>query len=264
MPQNLGIKPFSVILHRHCIDTGSIKSGDYSFFADIAEQRDLGALILGQRMLAAAQQNIGLDAKAGQLADRMLGRLGLEFPCRRNIGHKCYMDRAGHLAAQLVAQLAQRFDERQSFDITDGPADFAQHEIEVLGFLQGELLDRIGDMRDHLDCRAKVIAATLTSDDVLVNPARGDVVRLAGRNTGEALVMPEVEISLRAVVGHIDLAVLVRAHRPRVDVQIGIELADSHAKTPRLQQCCKACCHKTFAERGDHAAGDKNVPRHGS
>src|SRR3546814_13552048 len=56
---------------------------------------------------------------------------------------------------------------------------------------------------------------------------------------------------------------LFRSHRPRIDVQIGIELANPHAKSPRLQQGREACRHQTFAKGGDHAAGDENEPRHG-
>src|SRR3546814_1879373 len=63
--------------------------------------------------------------------------------------------------------------------------------------------------------------------------------------------MAQVEVGLRPVVGHIDLAVLIGRHRPRIDVQIGIELANPHAKSPRLQQGREACRHQTFAKRSE-------------
>src|SRR3546814_8594633 len=44
---------------------------------------------------------------------------------------------------------------------------------------------------------------------------------------------------------------------------LGIELPDANAVTPRLQQSREASRHQTFAKGGDHAAGDKNEPRHG-
>ena len=40
----------------------------------------------------------------------------------------------------------------------------------------------------------------------------------------EALVVADVEVGLGAVLGHEDLAVLERAHRARVDVQVRVEL----------------------------------------
>ena len=43
------------------------------------------------------------------------------------------------------------------------------------------------------------------------------------RRVGEPLVMPQVQVGLRAVVRDVDLAVLVRAHGPRVDVDVRVE-----------------------------------------
>jgi hypothetical protein len=45
----------------------------------------------------------------------------------------------------------------------------------------------------------------------------------------------EVEIGLGAVVGDEYLAVLVRRHRARVDVEIGVELAEPDGVAARLQ-----------------------------
>ena len=64
---------------------------------------------------------------------------------------------------------------------------------------------------------------------------------LRARDAGEALVVAEVEVGLRAVVGDVDFAVLIRAHRARIDVQVGIELAQADFEAPRLQQRPKSC-----------------------
>jgi hypothetical protein len=124
------------------------------------------------------------------------------------------VDRQRLGARALVPELANRLDEGQRFDVADGAADLAQDEVEVGVEVGGdELLDRIGDVRDDLDGGAEIVAAPLALDDALVDPARGHVVALAGRDAGEALVMAEVEIGLGAVVRHIDFAVLVGRHR---------------------------------------------------
>ncbi len=75
--------------------------------------------------------------------------------------------------------------------------------------------------------------------------------------------MAEVEIGLGAIIGDEHLAVLVGAHRARIDVQIRVELAQPHAIAARLQQGCQRRAGDAFAQRGDHAAGDEYVPRHG-
>ena len=123
-----------------------------------------------------------------------------------------------------------------------------EHEVEALVAVADEILDRVGDVRDHLDGGAEIVAAPLLGDDVLVDAAGGDVVLARSPDAGEALVMAEVEVGLGAVVGDEDLAVLVRAHRPRIDVEIGVELAqadrDSRApaaarRAPRRRGPCQ-------------------------
>ena len=51
----------------------------------------------------------------------------------------------------------------------------------------------------------------------------------------EALIVSQVQIRLRAVVGDEHLAVLVRAHGSRVYIQVRIEFLVSHPQTALLQ-----------------------------
>ena len=44
---------------------------------DVAQQGDLALQALGDGRVAAADDDVGLDAPAAQLGDRVLGRLGL-------------------------------------------------------------------------------------------------------------------------------------------------------------------------------------------
>jgi len=57
--------------------------------------------------------------------------------------------------------------------------------------------------------------------------------------------------------------VLGRAHGAGIDVQIGIELAQAHAKAASLEECSEGRRCQSFAKRGDHAASDENISRHG-
>ena len=131
-------------------------------------------------------------------------------------------------ARQVVAELADRLEERQALDVADRAADLAEDEIEILIAVEDERLDRVGDVRDHLHRGAEIVAAPLLGDDVLVDAAGGDVVHAVRRPAGEALVVAEVEVGLGAVVGDEHLAVLVGAHRPRIDVEVGVELPQPH------------------------------------
>ena len=77
-----------------------------------------------------------------------------------------------HVAdADLVAELANRLEERQALDVADGAADLAQHEVEIVGLGERERLDRVGDVRDDLDRGAEIVAAALLLDDVVVDAA---------------------------------------------------------------------------------------------
>ena len=87
--------------------------------------------------------------------------------------------------------------------------------------------------------------------------------RVAGP-AGEALVMAEIEIGFGAVIGDEDLAVLIGRHRARIDIEIGVELAQPHLVAARLQHRAERRGSETLAKRGNHAAGDEDVPRHGA
>ena len=142
-----------------------------------------------------------------------------------------------HVAArQIVAELADRLEERQALDVADRAADLDQHEVDPLVALDDEVLDGVGDMRDHLHRRAEKVAAPLLGDQLLIDAARGDVVLPVGVAAGEAFVMAEIEVGLGPVVGDEHFAVLGRAHRARVDVEIGVELAQADRIAARLQE----------------------------
>jgi hypothetical protein len=64
----------------------------------------------------------------------------------------------------------------------------------------------------------------------------------------EALVVPDVEVGLGAVLGDEDLAVLEGAHRPRVDVQVRVELLNLNLEAARLQQPAEGGSGDALAE----------------
>ena len=124
---------------------------------------------------------------------------------------------------------------------------------------QDPVLDLVGDVRDHLDGVAEVVAAALLGDHLGVDLTGGDVGDLAEVGVEEPLVVADVEVGLGAVVGDEDLAVLERVHRPGIDVEVGVELLHGHAETARLQQAAEAGGRQPLAERGGDASGDEYV-----
>ena len=263
MPADLGIEAFGVIGRGHLINGVDVEGLDHRLGPQIAEQRDLAPGFPGNFAVAAAEQDAGLDADALQLLDRMLGRLGLELAGRGDPGHQGQMHEEGAARSELVAELADRLQEGQALDIADGAADLADQEIDILDIGAHEILDGVGDMGNHLHRGAEIVAPALLGDHRGIDAARGDIVAAPAGNAREALVMAEIEIGLCPVIGDIDLTMLGRAHRPGIDIEIGIELAQPHLESTRLQQSTECCCRDAFAKGGDHAAGDEDEPRHG-
>jgi hypothetical protein len=149
------------------------------------------------RTFGAAEQDVGLDAVAGQLTDAVLGRLGLQLARGGEVGHQRGVDKRRSAAAKVVAKLADCLDEGQAFDVADRAANLANDEVEPGRVGKREFLDRVGDVGNDLDGGAEVVAAPLTGDDALVDAARGYVVRLLGGNAGVALVMAKIEVGSR-------------------------------------------------------------------
>ena len=133
--------------------------------------------------------------------------------------------------------LPNRLQERQAFDVADGAAQFGDHDINARAsqFEYGSF-DFVGDVRDDLDRFAEINTATFLLDDVQID-SPGRLVRFPReRAVGESLIVTEVEVCLGSVVEDVDLAVLVRAHRARVDVDVRVEFLQSNAQAPPLQQ----------------------------
>ena len=116
----------------HIIDRGHIARLNHRCLPHVAEQRKLAPLLLRDRPVGAHQQDVGGDADRAQLLDGVLGRLGLQLAGRGDVGHQRQVDVDGVGARQLVAELADRLEERQALDVADGAADLHQDEVDPL------------------------------------------------------------------------------------------------------------------------------------
>src|SRR5690606_30195777 len=71
------------------------------------------------------------------------------------------------------------------------------------------------------------------------------------------------EIRFGPIVRDVDLPVLIGAHGPRVDVQIGIQLAQPDLEPSCLEQRTESRRGQALPQGGYHAARDENEPRRG-
>ena len=78
---------------------------DDGFHVHVAEQRDFFLHVLGNRAVAAAQQNVGLDTDGPQFLHAVLRRFGLELLRRADPGDQRDVHETRVIAPELVAEL---------------------------------------------------------------------------------------------------------------------------------------------------------------
>ena len=176
------IQTFAVIGQRGVVNGAQVLRRNHRLRADVAEQRQFFTFLLA-----------GSDPRSGrpecQAPDRWSATLSPSavsawFSTRRDgldVGQQRQVHETGTDHAAILAELTDRLEKGQALDIADGAADFAEHEINLILANGDEILDLVGDMRDHLNGFAKVVAATFFFQNVGINPARADRVGLARR-----------------------------------------------------------------------------------
>ena len=215
----------------------------------------------GTVAVAAAKQKIGLNSDGKQLLHGMLRRLGFQFAGRGDERHQRHVHEDEIFRTEFQPHLPDRFEERKRFDVADRAADFDDHHVGIDGDLAERSFDFVGDVRNHLHGLAQVIAAPLLREDGLVDSAGGPVVIARKFGVGEPLVVSEVEVGFGAVVGDVHFAVLIRAHRARIHVQVGIAFLEGNSETPAFEQAAnRRRCH-AFAQGGYNTTGNKNILR---
>src|SRR6202012_1752350 len=96
----------------------------------------------------------------------------------------------------------------QGLDVADRPPNLDNRHVGVGGHLAHGVLDFVGYVGNNLHCLAQVVPAAFLGDDLLVDPAGGQIVVTAQPGMGEALVVPQIEVRFRPVVGNENLTVL--------------------------------------------------------
>ena len=131
---------------------------------------------------------------------------------------------------------------RLALDVTNRAADLRDDHVR-LSVIHGVQppLDLVGHMGDDLHRAAQIAALPFPVQHRPEDLSGGNGAVAGQRLIHEALIVSQVQIRLRAVVGDEHLAVLVRAHGPRVYIQVRIELLVSHPQTALLQQPAQRC-----------------------
>ena len=192
----------------------------------------------------------------------MLGGLGFVLARSAQVGNQRKVNVEAVVAPKVRLELANGLKEGQAFNIAHRTADFDNRNVwRVFTFRKGEhhSFDLVGDVRNNLHGAAQVIAATFLGDNLIVNGTRSGVVLARHGHVEIALVVPEIQIRFRAVVGNEYLAVLERVHGAGVNIDVRIKLLNGYSQPARLQQRAQRRSRKALAQRRQHAARHKNV-----
>ena len=247
---------------RRLVEDGQRQVLDDAVRLHVAEARDLAEDALVRDLLIHAQHDhVRRDAHALQLLDGVLRGLGLVLAGGLEVRHERHMDVQRVLPSDLQAHLADRLQEGLALDVADGAADLGDHHVRVrlVAHAVNEALDLVGDVRNGLHRAAQIAALAFAGDDIGIHLAGGEVGELVEILVDKALVMAQIQVRLRAVLGHIDLAMLIRAHRARVHVDVRIQLLRGHLQAARLEQPAQRGRRDALAQTRDNAACHKDV-----
>ena len=228
-----------LLLHAegHLVNRGLVDALHHCVGRHVAKVGHLLAQAGREFVLGAEHEDVGLNTEALQLLDGVLRGLRFQFAGGGEIGHVSEVHAHG-ISAQFPFKLANGLEEGQAFDVAHRAADFRNHKVVVvfLAEIEHVALNLVSDVRDYLNGLAEVVAAAFFLDDALVDAPRGDVVVARSLNARKAFVVTEVEVGFLPVVGNVALAVLVRVKRPRVNINVGVELLNGNVETSGLQQ----------------------------
>ena len=111
------------------VDRRHVDGVHHGGLVDVAHERDLALVRLGDGPVAAQHERVGLDADRAQGGDGVLRRLGLLLARGAHERHERDVHEEHVLAAELVAHLAGGLDERLRLDVADGAADLGDDHV---------------------------------------------------------------------------------------------------------------------------------------
>ena len=98
----------------------------------VAEQGDFPADVVGDGRVAAAHQNVGLNAQGEQLLHGMLSGLGLQLPGAGDLDDQRNVDEQHIALGPLGRHLADGLQKGLALDIAHGAADFGDDHVHVV------------------------------------------------------------------------------------------------------------------------------------
>ena len=182
---------------------GTDDSGDIH----ITEGGDLALGGKRDRQGASADDQISFETEFTQCFHGVLRRFRLEVThrvCRK----KGYVNKNKIAVAVLPVHLTDRLKERHTFNITDRSSYLDNTDLRVVAVLVGpafcgmfdSVFDLVGDVRNNLNGRSKIIAVALFLNNRGVDLSGGQIVIPGKLDVKEPLIVSQIKVSLTAVL----------------------------------------------------------------
>ena len=144
------------------------------------------------------------------------------------------MDQNGIFMSDLMLKLADCLKKRLAFDIADGTAHFDNRDPILAGIVIKAAFDLIGDMRDDLYRTSAEVTVAFFLEYGPVNFSGCHIGIAVEAFVNETLVVPKVQVCLRAVVCDEDFPVLDRVHGSRIHIDVRIKFLHGDFVPSRL------------------------------
>ena len=173
LSKNSGIESLTLHIDRNLIDAWQILTLNNTFQSHVTKTGHFLTEMVVQMQFRSQDKNVGLNTCRLQFFYTMLSRFSLQFSCRFQIRHIGKVHTDG-IPTQLPFHLSDSFQERCALNISYGTANLSNDEV-ISFFCPGQILNAslnlIGDMWNHLNGFAQIVAPTLLVYDRLINPA---------------------------------------------------------------------------------------------
>ena len=124
--------------------------------------------------------------------------------CRK----KGYVNKNKIAVAVLPVHLTDRLKERHTFNITDRSSYLDNTDLRVVAVLVGpafcgmfdSVFDLVGDVRNNLNGRSKIIAVALFLNNRGVDLSSGQIVIPGKLDVKEPLIVSQIKVSLTSVL----------------------------------------------------------------
>ena len=231
---------------------------------DIAKQSNLTFEIIVYRAIHAHDDDVWCNTGGLEFFDGVLGGLGFMLIRTGEIWHKRHMDVKAVAWANFVTHLTDRLQKRLALNVANRTADLGDHHIRVrrIGNAVDKPFDLVGYMRNDLHRFAKVGTRALVGQNIPVDLSRGEVGESIQILVDKAFIVTQVQVGLGAVFGYEHLAVLKRAHRTRINVDIRVQLLRGNLQAACFEQATKRCRRNALAQTRNNTARHKNILRH--